>query len=230
MNRRNRLPSLVLVVLTLALSACAGSTPPESKAAGLVDQARWTVESFKANSEKPFDLFRRMLPEAQGIAVFPGTMKAGFLVGAEYGDGILIARDANGQWSYPAFYTLGGGSVGLQIGGQVAEIVLVIRNRGAVESLVRNQGKLGADLEVTVGTVGAGMEGATTTHAGADIVVFSSAAGVFAGGSIEGSVFVKRNDYNAAFYGNGATPQAILFENRFSNPKADALRAALSVR
>lgn len=219
--------TVIVLVLALLASACAREVPLASKAATLVDQARWTVESFKAKQESPFPLFRRMLPEAQGVAVFPGAMKAGFLLGAEYGNGVLIARDASGAWGQPAFYTLGSGSLGLQIGGQVAEVVLVLRNRGAVEALVRNQGKMGADVELTVGTAGAGMEGATTTHLGTDIVVFSSAAGAFAGGSLEGSVFVKRNDYNAAFYGAGATPQGILFEGRFSNPATENLRAVL---
>ena len=96
--------------------------------------------------------------------------------------------------------------------------------------MVENQGKFGAELGVTVGTTGAGVEGATTTNLGADIVVFSSGTGLFAGGSLEGSAFVRRNDFNAVFYGQGATPDGILFANRYANPKADGLRNALRVQ
>jgi lipid-binding SYLF domain-containing protein len=193
-----------------------------------VERARWTVETFRQKDEEPIAAFKRMLPEAQGVAVFPGTVKAGFVLGAEYGDGVLVARLPSGQWSAPAFYTMGAGSIGLQAGGEVAEIILLMRSQEAVQAVVKHQGKLGADLELTVATMGAGVEGSTTTNVGADIIAFSQAAGLFAGGPLEGAVLAKRNDYNAAFYGAGATPEAILFEGRFSSPKAETLRAALS--
>jgi SH3 domain-containing YSC84-like protein 1 len=227
---RRFLSSSAVAALAMLAVACTGSTPLDVRSAALVDQARITVEEFQARRGEIWDVFRNALDQAAGVGVFPGTMKAGFIVGAEYGDGLLIARTPGGDWGQPAFYTLGGGSVGLQIGGQVAEIVLVLRNRGALRSLVEDQGKLGADAEVTLGVVGAGIEGATTTNLGADVLAFSSAAGFFAGGSLEGSVLVKRNDLNAAFYGAGATPAAILFEGRFANPRADGLRTALAGR
>ena len=117
-----------------------------------------------------------------------------------------------------------GALVGLVL---VAELVLVVRSREAVEAIVEHQGKLGADLEITVGTVGGGMEGAVTSNLGADLIVFSRSAGLFAGGSIEGAVLARRNDYNQAFYGPGATPQAILFGQGLANPHADGLRKSL---
>ena len=122
---------------------------------------------------------------------------------------------------------MGAGSFGLQIGGQASEVILVLRNRKAVEAVIEHQGKLGGDLEVTVGTIGAGVEGATTTNLGADILVFAKSAGVFGGGSVEGAILAKRTDWNEAFYGPGANPRAIVLEGRFANPKADPLRAAL---
>ncbi len=224
----NRIRVVNLLLITLLVAAgCTGSVPLENKAADLVERSRWTVETFRQKDGEPFETFRRMLPEAQGAAIFPGTVKAGFVLGAEYGNGVLIARRPSGDWGAPAFYTLGGGSFGLQAGGQVSEVVLLMRSQEAVQAVVKHQGKLGADLELTVVTLGGGIEGATTTNLGADIVVFSQAAGLFAGGSLEGSVLAKRNDYNAAFYGAGATPEAILFEGRFNSPKAETLRAAL---
>lgn len=221
-------PAAVLVAV-LGLWGCA-RVPLATQAEGLVERARATVETFKQRREEPMDLFRRLLAEAQGVAVFPGVMKVGLMFGAEAGNGVLLARDETGQWGYPAFYTLAAGSFGLQIGGQVSQVVLVVRNRGAVESIIAHQGKLGVDLEVTAGTFGAGVEGATTTNLGADIVVFSQAVGVFGGASLEGGVLAKRNDLNGAFYGGRPTPRAIVLEGAHVNPKADPLRAALVVR
>ncbi len=218
--------TLILAALT-ALAGCA-STPPGQKAAELVDKAHWTVQTFKQRKDMQMDIFRDLMREAQGVAVFPAALKAGFIVGGEYGNGVLLARTASGGWSSPAFYTMGGGSIGLQIGGEVAEIILIMRSRKAVEAVVKHQGKLGADAEVTVGTIGAGMEGATTTNFGADIVVFSYSAGAYAGGSIEGSVLARRNDFNEGYYGQPVSPEAILFGQAVSNPQADGLRNELS--
>ncbi|MBL6927705.1 MAG: lipid-binding SYLF domain-containing protein [Rhodospirillales bacterium] len=218
---------VLLVAGVLAASGCAGTTPISVKAEVLVDKARWTVESFKQRQDQQMEMFRKFLNEAQGVVIFPGAYKAGFILGAEYGDGVLLARTASGEWSPPAFYTMGAGSIGLQIGGQVAETVLVVRSRGAVEAIVEHQGKLGADIEITLGTVGGGIEGAVTSNLGADIIVFSHSAGLYAGGSLEGAVLARRNDYNQAFYGSGATPQAILFGQGFANPHADGLRGSL---
>ncbi len=221
-----RIAAILILAATAVLAGCA-SPPLSTKAAALVDKASWTVETFKQRNDPQMDLFRDLLREAQGVAVFPAAFKGGFIVGAEYGDGVLLARNPSG-WSYPAFYTMGGGSLGLQIGGQVAEIILILRSRKAVEAVVKHQGKLGADAEISVGTIGAGMEGATTANLGADIVVFSYAAGLYAGGSVEGSVLARRNDYNQAYYGTSVSPEAILYGQGVANPQADGLRATLS--
>ena len=227
MNRR--IAAILILAATTVLAGCASAPPLSTKAASLVDKASWTVETFKQRNDVQMDMFRDLLRDAQGVAVFPAAFKGGFIVGAEYGNGVMLARTPSGGWSYPAFYTLGGCSLGLQIGGQVAEVVLIMRSRKAVEAVVKHQGKLGADAEVSVGTIGAGMEGATTTNLGADIVVFSYAAGLYAGGSVEGSVLARRNDYNQAYYGRTVSPEAILFGQGIANPQADGLRAALTV-
>ena len=219
-----------VVAAVLALGACTRQVPLSTQAEALVDKARWTVESFKPRQDKPFHLFAGMLREAHGVVVLPGVYKAGFLIGAEGGNGVLLARLPSGEWGYPAFYTMGGGSFGLQAGGQVSEVVLILRSPGALRALIEHQGKLGADLAVTAGTVGAGMEGAVTTNLGADVVVFSDAAGLFGGASLEGSVLARRNDFNEAFYGPGATPETIVLEGSHVNAKADSLRDSLVVR
>jgi len=96
---------------------------------------------------------RALLGKAAGIAIFPGTVRAGFIVGGMRGRGILSARTDSG-WSAPAFRTLTGGSFGLQIGGEAADLILIISDRRGVENLVSNQFKLGADAAVAAGPVG----------------------------------------------------------------------------
>jgi len=220
---------ILLVAVALGLSACTKNVPLKSEAEMLVDQARWTVEMFKERNEEPDQAFRAALKDAHGIVVFPGAVKGAFIVGAEGGNGVLVARDQTGNWGYPAFYTMGAGSFGLQVGAQASEIVLVLRTPKAVEAVVNNQGKLGGDIQMTMGQVGAGISGATTTNVGADIVGFAHGAGVYAGASVEGAVLARRNDLNQAYYSNGATPKAILFEKRFANLQADPLRLSLAV-
>jgi lipid-binding SYLF domain-containing protein len=215
--------------VALGLSACAKNIPLKSEAEALVDQARWTVEMFKERNDEPDQAFRAALKDASGIVIFPGAVKGAFIVGAEGGNGVLVARDDTGVWGYPAFYTLGAGSFGLQVGAQSSEIVLVLRTQKALQAIINNQGKLGGNIQMTMGQVGAGIEAATTTNVGADIVGFAHGAGVYAGASLEGAVLARRNDLNQAYYGKGATPQTIVFDQRFANPQADPLRLSLAI-
>ena len=102
-----------------------------------------TIKTLKARKDIP--TFSEHLKSAYGVAIFPAVYKAGFFVGAEGGNGVMLSRNSDGAWGYPAFYVLASGSFGLQIGGQRAEIVLIMRSRGAVEAVIKHQGKLGAD-------------------------------------------------------------------------------------
>ena len=220
---------VLLVLVALGFSACAKNVPLRSEAETLVDQARWTVEMFKERNEEPDRAFREALKDAHGIVVFPGVVKGAFIFGAEGGNGVLLARDTTGKWGYPAFYTMGAGSFGLQIGAEASEIVLVLRTLEALQAVVKHQGKLGGDIQMTMGQVGAGLEAATTTNVGADIVGFTHGAGLYLGVSLEGAVIARRNDLNEAYYGQGATPQTIVFESRFANLQADPLRLSLAI-
>jgi lipid-binding SYLF domain-containing protein len=224
---RKTLSLAVASLVLLLVAACAQTKPARVEAEALVDKARWTLETFKHSTEQIDDKFRQHLADARGVIIFPDSFKGAFLVGAEGGNGVLLARDAGGQWGYPAFYTMGAGSFGFQAGAQAAEIILILKSEKAVRAVVYHQGKLGGDLELTLGNIGAGVEGSTTSNVGADIVGYSHSAGVFGGLSLEGAALVRRNDLNQAYYGVGATPQAILFKRQFTNAHADVLRSAL---
>ncbi len=219
-----------LLVAVLIVSGCASGKPIRNEAESLVSKSHWTVENFKTNTQQPNQAFNDALKDAHGIVVFPGAFKGAFIVGAEGGNGVLLSKTDMGEWGYPAFYTMGSGSFGLQVGAQASEIVLVLRSPQAVQAVINNQGKLGGDIQFTMAMMGAGIQGATTTNMGADIVGFAHGEGIFAGFSLEGAVLAGRNDLNEAYYGEpGATAKSIAVENRFVNVQADPLRESLGV-
>jgi lipid-binding SYLF domain-containing protein len=160
-----------------------------------------------------------VLDKAVGIAVFPGTVRGGFIVGAERGHGILSARDANTkEWSAPAFLTITGGSLGLQIGLRATDLILVIQNRRGLENLVRNEFKVGAGAAVTGGPVGRDAQAATDIQLRAEILSYSRSRGLFAGATIEGSTIKEDQDANGRFYGEKLTTRALVFDGKGKAP------------
>jgi lipid-binding SYLF domain-containing protein len=163
------------------------------------------------------------------VLVVPSLIKGGFILGAEGGSGVLLARDARGQWSGPAFYTLGTGSIGLQAGVQDSEVILVIVTEKGLNAILDKSFKLGADASVAAGPIGgAGVAAATTAGLGADIYAFARTRGAFAGISLEGTAVVRREAWNKAYYGKAVDPRAILIQRQLSSPGADRLRRALT--
>jgi lipid-binding SYLF domain-containing protein len=219
-----RFLSVIAAASALLLSACAGSKVPTTQA--IVDESRATVEALKTQPHTP--KFTDMLRDAKGVAIFPNLYKGAFFFGAEGGNGVVLVRDAGGNWSYPAFYSVAAGSFGLQFGGQRARSVVILRSDKAVKAIVEHQAKFGADVGVAVATVGTGLEGATTTNVGADIIAFNDAMGLYGGVSLEGSGLVRRNDFNQDYYGRPSDYNDILFNRTRSAAKADALRESLS--
>lgn len=218
--------TLLAFTLTFLAACASGPTVPASHK--LVESARQTVENLKAR--KDLEEFNPMLKTAVGVAVFPTVYKAGFVIGAEMGNGVILARKSDGSWGYPAFYTMGAGSVGLQAGAQQAEIVFIIRSTKALQAVIKHQGKFGADAGIAIGHLGSGVEGSVTSNLGLDMVAFTGAKGLFGGGSLEGAAIIRRNDYNKEYYGTEATPADIVLKGNQRNSQADRLRAALMVR
>jgi lipid-binding SYLF domain-containing protein len=218
-----RFVSVVIAMSALLLSGCAGSKVPTTQQ--IVDESRATVEALKTQAHTP--RFTDMLREAKGVAIFPNLYKGAFFFGAEGGNGVVLVRDASGSWSYPAFYSIAAGSFGLQFGGQKARTVLIMRSDKAVKAVVEYQAKFGADVGVAIANVGTGVEGATTTNIGADIIAFNDAMGLYGGVSLEGSGLVRRNDFNQDYYGMPSEYNDILFNRTRSAAKADGLRDAL---
>jgi lipid-binding SYLF domain-containing protein len=210
-----------MVCTTLAIPAlvCAQSASEENI---LVDKARYTLDNFLGDPDMQW--FREHLKEARGILIVPQFIKGAFFVGGSGGSGVLVVRDEKtNEWSYPAFFTLGGASIGLQFGGQASEVVLLVMTQTGVDSLMSTTLKLGADATVAVGPIGRGIEGSTAPNMSADLLSFSKAKGLFAGISLEGAAVAARDALNTNYYQTPTKTIDILVRRSVSNSQADPL-------
>ncbi len=219
---------LVLVLTgTFLVSPAIWASDGISKPETLVERARIAIQSV--TSDPDFVWLKDHLRYAKGVLIIPQFLKGGFIIGGSGGSGVLLVRDdGTGQWSQPVFYTLGGMSIGLQIGGEAAELILMIRTEKGVQALYTSSFKLGGDVSVAAGPVGIGMEGATPHNLSADFLSFARAKGAYAGLSLEGAVIKVRNDWNQEYYGKPVTPVDIIVRKSVRNPHSAALRAVLA--
>jgi lipid-binding SYLF domain-containing protein len=223
--------SIVVAVLLLTTAMTIDAKPAAADdardAQQLVDKARLTFDSFLADKHMG-DALRALVKKAKGILVYPQVLRGAFIVGVSGGSGVMLARDQMGDnWAGPAFYTMGEASFGLQAGGQASEVVLVALTDRGVAALLSTSTKLGGDVGVAVGPVGAGAE-AATANLSADILSYSRAKGLYAGVSLEGAVVAARNDLNRAYYGKKVTPTDILVHRAVANQQAAGLIEAVA--
>lgn len=215
--------AVALVISVLALAG-AHSGASAGEAQNLVDKAQLTVKSFTTDPD--MGSMRILLRRAHAVMILPQMLKAGFFIGGEGGSGVLLTRGNKG-WSAPAFYTMGAGSIGLQFGAQASEVVLIFMTKRAVDAVLFNKVKLGADASVAAGPVGAGVEAGTTTNFRDDVYSYSKSKGLFAGASVEGAVIEARESLNQEYYGRRVAPDGIVYGNKVQNAAADGLRTAL---
>ena len=221
-----------MLAVAAALVLSAFTVTPFAQQANDSDEAKRVRDATTAFSEimaaADSAIPSSILDNADGIAIFPGTIRGGFIVGGLRGRGILSARAEGGGWSAPAFLTMTGGSFGLQIGGQAADVILVIMNRRGLENLVSNQFKIGADAAVAAGPVGRDAQVATDIQLRAEILSYSRARGLFAGVTINGSTIRQDQDANERFYGRRVETKQVVFEGGVGAPEpVGAWRAAL---
>ena len=191
-----------------------------------VDRASLAAQDL-VNNKEGRDA-QAVLRRARAVMICPQVFRAGFLLGGQGGTCVLTARDGGGSWSSPAFYGLGGASIGFQAGMQDAQVIFIIMNDRGLRAIMDSQLKVGADAAVTFVDAGGGVEGATTAALSADIVGFSRARGLFAGVSLGGSMLSAKSDWNEAYYGRPVGVQNIVVTMEARNPGADPLREVLS--
>jgi lipid-binding SYLF domain-containing protein len=141
-----------------------------------------------------------LLHESKGIAIIPGMVKGGFIVGVRHGKGVLVTRDDTGLWRAPVFITVTGGSVGAQAGVQATDLVLVFKTRRSVEGILKGKITIGADLAVAAGPVGRQASAATDAQLKAEILSYSRSRGLFAGLAIDGATLHIDHRANAEYY------------------------------
>ena len=167
-----------------------------------------------------------VINSAKCIAVIPSMLKAAFGVGGAYGKGVASCRTDKG-WSAPAFFSIKGGSFGFQIGGQAADIVMLIMNDQGMENLLQSKFKLGADASVAAGPVGRHADASTDWKMRAQVLTYSRARGVFAGISINGAVITQHKEDTRDFYGRMVPFRTILLGNIEAPRDAEVWRDTL---
>lgn len=218
----------VFAVATLIAALFAGVAAPGAVAAekedaqGIVDNARVTLSGFLR--DKDYDWLRDHIRNAKGVLIYPQVLKGGFIFGGSGGTGVLLTRDVKtGEWSDPAFYTLGSVSFGLQIGGEAAEVILLVMSQKGVDSLLTSKFKLGGDTSVALGPVGIGAKSDITS----DFISFTKSKGLYAGLNLDGSYLSVREGLNSAYYGKDVSPLDILVKHSVSNRGAGPLKEEL---
>jgi lipid-binding SYLF domain-containing protein len=177
--------------------------------------------------DKAFGNARTLLREAKAVLIVPKLVKGGFFVGGEGGDGVIMVRRGRG-WSSPAFYALGAASFGLQVGLEQSEVIMLLMTQKAVEGVLHDQFKIGAQAGLSVVTLGSGVEGAIGGATPPDVVVWSSSTGLYGGLTVDGSIIKSEPEETAKFYGRSVTPRQVLYGS-VTNQWGDALRRDIGV-
>lgn len=210
--------SLLSICFILLFGAGSVMAADFSKPQELVEQSVIVLKKFGADSN--FADFQALAMRAKALFIIPKMLKGGFIVGGSGGSGVLVSRDIKtGGWSYPVFYSMATVSIGMQIGAEAAEMVLLVMTDRGLDSMLSTSFKLGADVSVAAGPVGRGAKAAT-----ADILSFSMSKGAYGGASVEGAVIKTRDKWNETYYGKRVSPADVVIRKTVSNVDADSFR------
>ena len=227
MLRTTLRPAMLAAVLAAAIATLPVGARAQSEQQTLVDRATLAVQETVNEATQNADV-RNLLRRSRAVMVCPRVFRAGFILGGSGGGCVLLARDGRGTWSYPAFYGMGSGSLGFQIGISDSSVLMLILTDKGLNAMMDSQFKFGGDVGLAVATVGAGVEGALTADLGADIVAFSQSRGLFAGLSLQGSVLGARTEWNRAYYGRDLAARQVVLDMSGRNPGAEPLREVLT--
>ena len=220
--KRKLLAAIAAAVAGLAAPAAALADPPQI----LVDSSTLSVESIMDGAQGA--AAQSYLKRAKAVVVCPDIFRAGLVFGGEGGACVMSARAANGAWSYPAFYNLGGGTFGAQIGVQNSQIMMMVMTNSGFNTLLDSQIKFGGEAGASAATFGTGVAGGMSTDLNTDIVIFSKSQGLYGGATVSGSSL--SNDVNAqqVYYGSALSARQIVIDMQGSNTGANPLRSTLA--
>lgn len=187
------------------------------KAEEMVADAAKTVSYFASDSA--FEAMWELAGNAKAMVIVPRSLRGGFMLGASGGNAAMIARNEDGSWSQPTFFTIGSVSFGFQAGGEASEIILLVMTQRGMEHLLSSTVKFGGDISIAAGPVGAGAKAQTT-----DILAFARSRGLYGGLSLEGAVMKARHSWNEAYYGAKVSPADIIYRQKAYNPLSASLQ------
>jgi len=217
---------VVSTAVAVALAGTVISAAISESEAKRITEAAAVLKEIHAAPDKdiPQDLWNK----ASCVAVIPGLKKAAFIVGGEFGKGLMSCRRA-GKWSAPVFMEIGKGSVGFQIGAESIDLVLLVMNDSGIDKLLRDKVSLGGEASVAGGPVGRDTRAATDAQLKAEILSYSRAQGVFAGVDLSGGVIKSNKDDNADLYGKTVSTRQVLLGGTVKAPAAtEPFMAALA--
>lgn len=216
-----------LATCSPAAEPVAPEPPAQSAQQRIVKRASDAV--YRLREQPRFQVVDELLAHCRAVLIFPRLIKASLVFGGEGGNGVLVSKNETGQWSAPAFYSLGAPSVGLQVGFREATVLLFVMNDLTLQRMVESSLTLGATTSITLGR--AGERGLTEAEMlSKDVYEVAEAGGAFIGFSVEGYVIAARDKHNAAYYGAPVAPRDILFERRVTRPEAEVLHRAIGER
>ena len=192
----------LVLILVFSVSSFAATSPDT-----IIKGAVAMIEEI--SSEGDVSAMADTVKTSHAIAIIPSMVKAGFIIGGEYGEG-LILRHENGKWYGPSFYNIGGGSFGFQVGVQQVGLLLAVINERGVGAFMGSKTKLGGDFSIAAGPAGRRAEAATDAQIKASIYSYSIAKGLFAGVSLDGSVISISVKRNKQYWGDKVTAKEAL--------------------
>lgn len=216
----------LLVALLLGFPAWAADQTAEKEQKRIEESGQVLKEVLDIPDGIPRDL----LNKAECVIVFPSVLKAAFIVGADYGRGVVTCRTGEhftGSWSAPAMFALEGGNIGFQIGGEATDFVLLVMNPRGANSILGSKVKLGADASAAAGPKGRTAQADTDIVMKAEILSYSRSRGLFAGISLEGSTLRSDNRANRKLYGRELSAKNIVREGETKIPTAGQQLIAL---
>ena len=216
----------VALLLTLPAAAATHAQPLTTKDKATLSNSITVLNEL--SSAPDTGIPQELLAKADCILIFPSVDKGAFIVGGKSGNGVASCRQPNGKMGSLAFYTVGGASVGFQIGGQTADVVMLVMNEKGIDHLLQDKFTFGGEATATAGPVGRTVNGSTDAQMHAQILTWSRSKGLFLGAALDGSVVKPDQDANERLYGKPTTGKSILVDSKISVPNsAEPLVAAI---
>lgn len=217
MNRKMKTICACALALVLSATAAQADTPKYERLIQTADEVLIAAITRENAGIPP-----QLLSQCKALIIFPNVVRAGFFWGGRFGEGITLAKTASGAWSAPAFYTVVGGSWGLQIGFESVDIVMLVMNDRGFEALLKQKFTVGADISATAGPNTASAQTDIDLALKADIVTYSRARGLFAGIALNGARVAPSPRTNRDFYGRELSVDDIIVRNVMPMPVSAA--------